>query len=145
MIDVLVYRALTADNLAPYFRGDDGSWRVYPSGALGFRGIPARPEYLFCQYKDSGFNRFQNIRETRRILAGMYDVWVYDEPGSYSRIKEVMPLVIENLEGIAGQVLPSGWGCTEMLNTNGSGDNFDPITEENSNRVTFRSIVSRDH
>lgn len=145
MIDRLVYQALTNASLANYLQNDDLTWRVYPSGSLGHNGIPARPDYPFVQYRESGFNRVQLIRETRRTMVGIYDIWVYDSPGSYVRIKEVLPIVIENLEGIVGGSLPSGWRCTEMLNTNGSEDSYDPITQENSKRVTFRSVVSRDH
>jgi hypothetical protein len=141
MIDTLVYGALTKPNLESALK-DNAGWRVYPVKALGNDGIPAQPAFPFVQYGDGGSNANTAVRGTRKSLTATYDVFVYDHPGSYQRIKTIHDLIQENLELVVGLVTPKGWRITDLVFQGYGGDGYDPVNQQASKRATYRVVFS---
>lgn len=141
MIDTLIYGALTNINLEAQLKDDDG-WRVYPVKSLGNGSIPATPDFPFVQYGDGGTNANAAVRETRKSQTSQYDVFVYDRPGSYQRIKTIHDLIQENLELVVGLVTPAGWRITDVVFQGYGGDGYDPVNQQASKRATYRVVFS---
>jgi hypothetical protein len=141
MIDSLIYGALTAANLAPHL-SSGGAWRVYPLRSLGSNGIPASPAYPYVQYGDGGTAVNAAVRETRKSVTSTYDVYVYDEPGSYKRIKDIHDLIQDNLGLVIGLVTATGWTITDLQFQSYGGDGFDPVNQQFSKRASYRVVSS---
>ena len=142
MIDTLVYSALTQPNLETYLKDANG-FRVYPNGSLGSAGIPAAPERAYVQHGEQGQNRVRITRDVRKTLSLYWDVFVYDDPGSFRRIKDIIDLASENMEGLIGQTTTSGWRVTDLVFTNTGGDGYDPINVLNTKRASFLVVTSK--
>lgn len=143
MINGLIYTALTADNLSPYLReNSNGKWRVFPLKALGAPGIPANPSFPFVQYGSGGDAANTLVREVRKSLSSIYDVFVYDAPGSYKRIHTIHDIIQDNLGGVIGEVSNDGWSVTDIVFRGYGGDGFDPISQQFSKRASYAIVSS---
>jgi hypothetical protein len=142
VIDTVVYQALIQDNLAAWLKDRNNHWRVYPAKSLGHNGVPALPDYPYVQYGDGGQFRNLPVRDTRDSRFFTYNVWVYDEAGSFVRIKSILEVIINNVEGINGLTATTGWRVTESLMQSLGEDGYDPVNQQASKRAGFRILAS---
>lgn len=104
--------------------------RVYPTGSLGKRGIPAEPPKPYMMYKVTAEISHQAVRETSSASDLYVEIFVYDKGGSFTRINTLLDLVRENVVGLAGQTSDTGARCLDSLWTSNSQDGVAPEPED---------------
>jgi hypothetical protein len=135
----LIYQGLFNDTV---LNDDLGvGQRVYPSGSLGIDPIPADPPRPYIQWGFGAEIDYREVRETGRTVRRTLSVWVYDERGSYLRIQNIHDRLRYTLEGLTGQVSPSGVQCTECSRTNLGGDLTDNVRNLGVKLGTYRLVA----
>lgn len=89
--------------------------RIWPMGSLGVGDIPAAPKLPCIMYAFGEAPAYTRVRETSKSVAIPLRIHVYGERGSYTDIDEIHRLVRDTLEGLGGQVSPSGRRCTDSV------------------------------
>jgi hypothetical protein len=143
LIDTLIYAVLTkASNLASHLRTGSSTWRVYPTGSLGYGGVPATPDRPYAQHGQSSNRLNLTVRNTRDSRSLLWDVFVYDNPGSFTRIRDIHEIIQDNMFDMEGQVSSDLWRVTDQRLWNMGHDVFDPVSRLNSVRATYLIVAS---
>jgi hypothetical protein len=141
MIDSMVYSAMTDASLAQYL-SHNGVWRVYPRGSLGSAGIPASPRRPYAQYGENNANQVRAVREGKKIFSGFYDLYVYDDPGSYTRIKAIHQIMMDTMVALTDQVAGDGTRIIDMVFNNFGPDGYDTVNQQSAKVATYQCVVS---
>jgi len=141
MIDASVYQKLTDESMADYYQSHNGSWRVYPRGSLGSSGIPASPEKPYVMYGNNNANQFQAVRESGVILNSYYDIYVYDEPGSYQRIKDIHLNLITLLQSLKETATSDGVYIMEFVFNNLGPDGYDTVNKQAAKVASYKTVA----
>lgn len=132
----LVYSHLSSDTVLASVVQD----RIYAAGTLGVDNIPAEPDYPYVMLNWGEAPQYRVVRETSRVLAHSLRVYVYDTRGSFVRINNIHRMIRDTVEGLGGQVSPSGRRCTAAEFATLGGE--DTIAERNENvRVATYTIT----
>lgn len=143
MIDKMLYGALTAPALAFMLKNSDNSWRVYPRGSLGVGGIPAKPEFPYVQYGEGDGTQVRDVRDTNFTVVTFYDIFAYDQLGSYDRIKQIHELIRQTVLELVGQVQDDGVRCTDISLSGYSRDGVDTVTPQLTKSGSYRVVAAK--
>lgn len=135
----LLYSRLQADAELAEVVGD----RIYESSALGVGDVPASPAKPYILYTELPSSPYRDVRETSRAKARIFQIWCYDERGSFIRIERVLALVRETLLGSVAEVSPSGARCTDVEWQGESSDIVDVPLDSNAKFVLIRFTASQ--
>lgn len=89
--------------------------RIYGAGVLGTNGIPPNPAKPYIQYNELQSFSFREVRETSNAKNRFFQIFVYDDRGSYTRINNALNIVDEALKGLVGQRSPTGILCLDSF------------------------------
>lgn len=117
--------------------------RIYQSSSLGVGDVPPEPAKPYVLYTELPSDPFQAVRETSRAKARYFQVYVYDERGSFLRIERCLALIRETLVSLVGTVSPSGVQCTDVLWQGESSDITDAEFDANSKFGNVRFVASQ--
>lgn len=116
--------------------------RVYQSSSLGIGDIPEKPKLPYILYTELPSFPYREVRETSNASLRTFQIYIYDEPGSFLRIEDLLELVRETLIGLAGVVSPSGARCTDVDWRGYSEDFTDTVRNEIFRFATFNFTSS---
>lgn len=117
--------------------------RIYQRGTLGVNGVPAQPELPYVMIGEDEAYPNRDVRETSPgSKRTWWTVYVYDEPGSVVRIKEIHDIIQEALESIQ-QVTLDGVRVLEVLFDRSSRDGVDTVRKEGVKTATYRVNFTR--
>lgn len=117
--------------------------RVYATGTLGFQGIPADPDYPYILVNSLQPRLHKEVWKTGRSKTHNFQVFVYDEIGSFVRIDDILRQVQETVLGLTLEVSPSGARCTHADWTGESADLTDSEKKQNT-KYGLASLVSNE-
>lgn len=117
-------------------------WRIWPTGSLGERGIPARPVRPYVMYGEGVSNRVPFTKDGRLTLGMYYTVYAYDDPGSYQRIKRIQKLVIPSILELAGSVSDDGIRITDVEFRGFGQDGYDPVNKQLVKTAQYYFVIS---
>lgn len=115
--------------------------RIWPSGALGIADIPAEPERPYIQYGFDAHVPYTEVREGGGPSRHLLRIWYYDDRGDFTRIDEIHKQVRQTIEGLTGQVSPSGSRCTDSMFLTLGGDVTDNFRSLSVKQATFRLVA----
>lgn len=117
--------------------------RIFRAGSLGHGNIPAKPKFPFVVYREVDVQAINVAKdtapETRRHV---WQIYVHDERGSYSRIDSILEVLRETVVGLTYQTSSTGAYCREAVWNGTSGDSEDPTYDSNMKYATFTLISS---
>jgi hypothetical protein len=117
--------------------------RIYQSSSLGVGDVPPEPEKPYILYTELPSDPYQAVSETSRAKARYFQVYVYDNRGSFLRIERILALIRETLVGLSGVVSPSGVRCTDVQWQGESSDLSDEEYNANSKFGNVRFVASQ--
>jgi hypothetical protein len=117
--------------------------RVYQSSSLGVGDVPPEPQKPYVLYTELPSDPYLAVRETSRAKARFFQVYVYDNRGSFVRIERILALIRETLVSLNGTVSPSGVRCTDVQWQGESGDISDEEYDANSKFGNVRFVASQ--
>lgn len=139
-----VYSALLADVPFRTFLGgaDDAALtRFYLRGSLGRDGVPAKPECPYAMYGEGAVTPASAVHKTSPTTAGVpYTFYVYDDSGSFERIKDVHRQILRVMLALSGTTTSEGMMVTEVKWTGSSSDALDSVTKNNVKTSTFQVV-----
>lgn len=141
----LIYTSLV-QKAALYVDGLMGAGppRVYQAGSLGIGKAPASPGHPYMLIGELPPVVYPEVRHTSpHSKGGVYQVFVYDQRGDYTRADAILLLVRETLLSLVGQTSPSGAVCIDVLWQGDSGDVLDPARDQNAKFSVFRIKSNR--
>lgn len=105
--------------------------RIYQAGSLGVDPIPSFPEKPFLVVRELPSQKYSQVKETSTAHRHTFQIWGYDERGSYTDIDDYMHLAEISLCSLAGVVSPSGNRCLGVdwlgVSQDFSDDTYDAI------------------
>jgi hypothetical protein len=135
----LLHTSLLAD---PLLAAEVGQ-RIYQASSLGVGDVPPEPQKPYVLYTELPSDPFVAVRETSRAKARFFQVYVYDDRGSFLRIERILALIRETLVSLVGAVSPSGVRCTDVLWQGESGEITDEEYDANSKFGNVRFVASQ--
>lgn len=134
-MDKLIYDAITSP-AATDLRALVAD-RCYPRGALGKGDVPAAPALPYVMYGEEPSYDAQEVYETSTTTIGEYTIYVYDESGSYTRIKQIHDLIKDTMVGLIGQQ-DGSTRCLGCRRTALGRDTYDTVSDHNVKTATYR-------
>lgn len=133
----LIYTTLTTDSgLLALIPADRWLQRY----GLGERAIPDNPVLPFALISELPAFVPGNVHETTRALTHYFQVYIYDNVGSYARIEEILNLVVESVLSMEGQKSTTGSTCLEARWQTRSQDyddnNYDAFVKHDTFKIT---------
>lgn len=138
MIDSVIYQGIKA--ALEDFPGADGDFnnRVWARGQLGKNGVPASPPVPYVMYGMGQVLPGPAKDSSPDTSTCPVSVLVYDQPGSFVRIKNIHKVIRHTLVALVGQQGPEETqltGCDWL----GEGDDlYDQVTDRNVKQANFR-------
>lgn len=133
----LIYKTLTED-AGLITRIPANRW--FQRYGLGERAIPDNPKLPFALISELPGFVPGNVHETSRALTHYFQVYIYDNVGSYTKIEEILDLVVEAVLGMEGQKSMTGSTCLESRWQTRSQDyddnNYDAFVKHDTFKVT---------
>lgn len=117
--------------------------RVYQSSSLGVGDVPPDPPKPYILYTELPSDPYRAVQETSRAKARYFQVYVYDDRGSFVRIERILAFIRETLLSLIGAVSPSGVRCTDVQWQGESGDISDVELDANSKFGNVRFVASQ--
>lgn len=120
--------------------------RFYLAGALGKgkgdAAIPANPTKPFVVVREIDVLPANVAKDTSpNVCRRVYQVYVHDERGTYSRIDQILAILRETVRGLRDQVSSTGSRCIDATWDTVSADTEDLTYDSNMKYATF-SLVS---
>jgi hypothetical protein len=115
--------------------------RVWPQWALGIEDIPSDPDKPYIQYGFDAHVPFPVVRETGGAQRHLLRLFYYDYRGDYTRIDDIHHLIKPTIEGLVGQISPSGVRCTDAQFLTLGGDLTDNVRGLSVKQATFRLVA----
>jgi len=117
--------------------------RIYQSSSLGVGDVPPEPAKPYVLYTELPSDPYRAVQETSRAKARFFQVYVYDNRGSFLRIERILALIRETLVSLTGAVSPSGVRCTDVQWQGESSDVTDEELDANSKFGNVRFVASQ--
>jgi hypothetical protein len=121
--------------------------RIFQAGSLGrgtgLAAIPADPKKPFIVFRelDTISSRVAQLLG-RNTSTTVYQIYVHDERGGYSRIDQILDVLRETVKGLTDQVSDTGARCLEATWNSTSGDTEDPTYDSNMKFATITLVSS---
>lgn len=116
--------------------------RVYAAGTLGKGNIPAQPKFPFVVYRELDLAQANVAKDTSpNVCTRIFQFYVHDEKGSYSRINSVLEVLRDTVRGLTDQVSSTGSRCLEAVWNGNSGETEDP-TYDSAMKFATSTLVS---
>lgn len=132
----LIFESLMADTeLQDYVDS-----RIYEASALGVDDVPANPEKPYITYQELDSAAFPEVRETSQAQARIFQFFVYDERGSFTRIGDIIGVLRQTLSSLSGKSSTSGTRCTDAVFRGTSADVPDIQQNANVKFATFQFV-----
>ena len=123
---------------------EDCGGRFYQSSSVGIGGVPANPDRPYCLFMELPSIPFQEVRHTARAVNRIFQVFVYDERGDFTRIDNILAAVRETILGLVLEVDTStGARCIESLWTGDSQDITDDQHDTSAKFSLFQLTSSK--
>jgi hypothetical protein len=116
----------------------DAADRVYGRGMLGRDGVTAEPDRPYIQVGWDPITPTPGFRDEPGLARSGFTVMVYDEPTSFSRIKEIHRIVRDTVLALVGTRDERGVQCTGVEWTGQGGEAYDPVSRCNVIPATYR-------
>jgi hypothetical protein len=117
--------------------------RIYAASSLGKGNVPADPKKPFVVYREVDRIAANVAKDTAPgVCRRVFQFYVHDERGSYSRIDRVLELLVQTVVGLTTQRSSSGAVCMEAVWNGTSGDSEDPTYDSNMKFATFTLVSS---
>lgn len=118
--------------------------RIYAAGSLGRGNIPAKPKFPFIVYREVDQAAINVAKDTSpAVCRRVYQFYVHDEKGGYSRINSTLEVLRETVVGLTDQVSSDGARCLEAVWNGNSADSEDPTYDSNMRFATFTLVSSK--
>ena len=119
--------------------------RVYPRGSLGIGEVPAAPTYPYVMYAMGESVAVTAVRDTAQAEVQPWEIYVYDKPGSYVRIKRIHRLARETLLELGGASDPAdGTFCVDITYERRGREQYDQVTKSALMTAEYR-VVQTEH
>lgn len=122
---------------------DEIKMRSYVRGTLGTGDIPAEPDFPYVMYGFEQSLAVKAIRETADAEVYPGQIYVYDKPGSYVRIKRIHRMIKQTLLELVATSDADGTFCYDLTYEGRSGEQYDPVKKQAVMVATYR-VVSTD-
>lgn len=135
-----VYKAVTEDAgvLASPLGPAPVPLRFYARGTLGRNGVPAQPATPYAMYGEGGTDPARVVNDSSPDTGStIFTLYVYDEPGSFERIKDINQELRRVITSLSGTTTEEGMIVTEARWTSTSGDQYDAVSKLNVKHQTF--------
>lgn len=116
----------------------DCGGRFYAAGTLGIGTVPANPDRPYCMYAQLPATAYQEVRKTSTATLRMFEFYVYDDRGDFTRIDNILAAVRETIPELVDKVDTSnGATCIEAIWT---GESPDVPDDQHDTNVKFGSF-----
>lgn len=118
--------------------------RLYAANSTGVGDIPENPKKPFVVMREMDTLAYNIAKDTNPDLnRKVFQFYVHDERGSYSRIDRIIELLRETVRNLSNQQSPSGARCLEATWNGTSEDLDDPSYDSNVKFATFTLVSSK--
>lgn len=112
--------------------------RIHAASSLGRGSIPSEPKKPFIIYREFDEMPVNIAKDTAPdAVRRVFQFYIYDERGSYSRIDKGVSIVKQTVRGLEGETGDDGATCLGVVWNATSGDTEDPTYDSNMKYVTL--------
>lgn len=133
----LVYTTLCTALTGTPIDAGAGEFKIWQIGNLGVAGVPASPPKPFILVQQGVTAPFQAVSEQSDAENVPFQVYVYDEQGSYVRIDALIRRFEPAIKHLAGSVSLTGARCLGVTWGGVSQDFIDPTFDAAARFASF--------
>ena len=118
--------------------------RLYAANSLGTGNIPEQPKKPFIVMREMDTTAINIAKDTSpNVNRKIFQFYVHDEKGSYSRINAIIAVLRETVRGLTDQVSDTGARCLEATWEGTSADLEDPTYNSAMKFATFTFVSTK--